>query len=100
VIVIVLVLVPLPVMDAGAAVTDIPFATAVWVIAPLPANPPLASVAVTVQVPPTVDGVYVTVSPPLASVVPEVALRLPQEPVALAVVERLIRSPELPEPAT
>jgi hypothetical protein len=53
----VLVLVPLPAMDAGEATAAMLFATGVWVIVAEAVLPPLASVDLMTQLPPTVDAV-------------------------------------------
>ena len=54
------------------------------VILAVPDAPVSPSVAVSVQVPPVIDEVYVVEAWPLASVVPEVGLTLPQAPAGLA----------------
>jgi hypothetical protein len=53
----VVVLVPLPAIGFGTAVTVTLFVCGVWVMTEVPLVPPLASVAVTVQLPPTAEAV-------------------------------------------
>jgi hypothetical protein len=83
--VIVDVLVPLPAMGFGTAVTVTLFVCGVWVMTDVPVLPPLASVTVTVQLPPIADAVYVVVNFPVPSVLPVVGLKVPQEAVPLVV---------------
>jgi hypothetical protein len=74
-------------MVPGFAANAMLFGTMFWTIATLPKLPPLASVAVIVQVPAVVETVYVTLATPLPLVVAEAALSVPQTPAAPLMVK-------------
>ena len=83
----------------GVALRAMLLGTAFWTIATVLELPPLASVAVIVQVPAVVETVYVTLATPLVFVVAEAALRVPQTPAAPLMVNET-RSLAMPFPLT
>jgi hypothetical protein len=78
-------LVPSAGTRVGVIDTTTRFRGAVWVMSHVPLRPPFASRAVIVQVPTVIEAMYVSVSWPRPSVIPEVKASVPQEPTLLAV---------------